>query len=72
MAVPDASRKAAKSLREQIRRHNYQYHILDDPLIPDAEYDRLVRELQALEADYPELITPDSLASYEAAQPETK
>ena len=48
------------SLREQIRYHNYRYHVLDDPEIPDIEYDRLVRQLQALEAKHPELITPDS------------
>ena len=49
-----------ESLREQIRHHNYLYHVLDAPEIPDSEYDRLLRELQALEAQYPELITPDS------------
>ena len=37
-------------LREQLRDHNYRYYVLDDPQIPDAEYDRLLRELQALEA----------------------
>jgi DNA ligase (NAD+) len=47
-------------LREQIRHHNYRYHVLDDPQIPDAEYDRMMRQLQALEADHPELVTPDS------------
>ena len=48
------------ALRREIERHNYQYYVLDDPLIPDAEYDRLFRELQALEAEHPELVTPDS------------
>ena len=52
--------KNLNSLREQIRYHNYRYHVLDDPEVPDAEYDRLVRELQALEREYPELVTPDS------------
>jgi DNA ligase (NAD+) len=52
--------KKIESLRDQIRHHNYRYHALDDPEIPDIEYDRLLRELQALEAEYPELITPDS------------
>ena len=47
-------------LREQIRHHNYRYHVLDDPQIPDAEYDRMMRRLQALEQDHPELVTPDS------------
>jgi DNA ligase (NAD+) len=49
-----------EKLREQINRHNYQYYVLDDPLIPDSEYDRLLRELQALESEHPELVTPDS------------
>jgi DNA ligase (NAD+) len=49
-----------QQLREQIRFHNYRYYVLDDPLIPDAEYDRLLRELQALEAEHPELVTEDS------------
>ncbi len=52
--------KQLESLREQIRYHNYRYHVLDDPEVPDVEYDRLMRELQALEKEHPELITPDS------------
>ncbi|WP_431636900.1 NAD-dependent DNA ligase LigA [Dyella sp. KULCS107] len=56
---PDAAAHAA-TLREQIEQANYQYHVLDEPTIPDAEYDRLMRELEALEAEYPELATPDS------------
>ncbi len=47
-------------LRRQIHYHNYRYHVLDDPLISDAEYDRLLRDLRALEAAHPEWITPDS------------
>jgi DNA ligase (NAD+) len=47
-------------LREQIDRANHAYYVLDAPEIPDAEYDRLFRELQALEADHPELRSPDS------------
>ncbi|MDJ0918964.1 MAG: NAD-dependent DNA ligase LigA [Woeseiaceae bacterium] len=49
-----------EALREQLRHHSYLYHVLDDPEIPDIEYDRLMRELQSLEADHPELITSDS------------
>jgi DNA ligase (NAD+) len=60
MAASAAEKKQVAALREQIRHHNYRYHVLDDPEIPDIEYDRLVRELQALEAKHPELITPDS------------
>ena len=59
----------AEQLREQIRFHNYRYYVLDDPQIPDAEYDRLLRELQALEAKHPELITPDSPTQRVGAQP---
>ncbi|MCG6965294.1 MAG: NAD-dependent DNA ligase LigA [Chromatiaceae bacterium] len=50
----------ARQLREQIEHHNYQYYVLDQPEVPDSEYDRLFRALQALEAAHPELITPDS------------
>ena len=50
----------AASLREQLHQHGHQYYVLDAPTIPDAEYDRLFKELQALEAAHPELLTPDS------------
>jgi DNA ligase (NAD+) len=48
------------ALRDQLRYHNHRYYVLDDPEIPDVEYDRLFRQLQALEEANPELITPDS------------
>ncbi|HET6446516.1 MAG TPA: NAD-dependent DNA ligase LigA, partial [candidate division Zixibacteria bacterium] len=48
------------TLRAEIRKHNYQYHVLNTPLISDYEYDQLLRDLQALEADHPGLITSDS------------
>jgi DNA ligase (NAD+) len=48
------------SLRDDIRRHEYRYYVLDDPEISDAEFDRLMNELKKLEAAHPELITPDS------------
>src|SRR3546814_1683086 len=48
------------ALRARIEQANYRYHVLDDADITDAEYDRLMRELEALEADYPELTSPDS------------
>ena len=50
----------AAGLRERIEHHNYRYHVLDDPEIPDSEYDRLMRELAALEDAHPDLRTPDS------------
>ena len=55
----EATARAAE-LRAQIAQHDYRYYVLDDPLIPDAEYDRLMLELRALESAHPELITPDS------------
>ncbi len=57
-SAPPSGRAAA--LRRQLHYHAHRYHTLDDPDIPDAEYDRLFRELQALEAAHPELVTPDS------------
>ncbi|BFI96086.1 MAG: NAD-dependent DNA ligase LigA [Rhodanobacter sp.] len=54
------SKALAADLRERIEQANYRYHVLDDPAITDAEYDRLMRELEALEAAHPELATPDS------------
>ncbi len=47
-------------LRRSIEYHNYRYYVLDDPEVPDVEYDRLLRELETLEKRYPQLITPDS------------
>ncbi|HXP10245.1 MAG TPA: NAD-dependent DNA ligase LigA, partial [Acidobacteriaceae bacterium] len=56
------SDSAAKidQLREELRHHEYQYHVLDSPEISDAEYDAKMRDLRALEAEHPELVTPDS------------
>lgn len=50
----------AKALRDQLNRYAHAYYVLDAPAVPDAEYDRLFRELQALEVAHPELCTPDS------------
>ncbi len=47
-------------LRAELDQHNYRYHVLDEPSIPDVEYDRLFHELKALEAESPHLVTPDS------------
>ncbi len=60
MSIPPSVRGRSQWLRDEIDHHNYQYHVLDDPLIPDSEYDRLLRELQSLEAKHPELVTPAS------------
>ena len=59
----------AAALREQLHHHGHQYHVLDAPTIPDAEYDRLFKELQALEAAHPELLTPDSPTQRVGGQP---
>jgi DNA ligase (NAD+) len=58
--MPQKPAARAAELRRLIDDANHRYHVLDDPSIPDAEYDRLVRELEALEAEHPELATPDS------------
>ncbi len=58
-----------EELRDEINHHNYLYYVLDAPEIPDSEYDRLLRELQALEAEHPELITPDSPTQRVGAEP---
>jgi DNA ligase (NAD+) len=58
-----------KALRAEIEYHNYRYYVLDDPVIPDAEYDRLMQELLALEAAWPDLVTPDSPSQRVGAQP---
>ncbi|MFQ5642343.1 MAG: NAD-dependent DNA ligase LigA [Thiogranum sp.] len=64
----DPARRAAQ-LREQIQLHNYRYYVLDDPQVPDAEYDRLLRELQDLEQAHPELLTEDSPTRRVGAEP---
>ncbi len=58
-----------EALRGQLRYHNHRYYVLDDPQIPDAEYDRLFRELQALEAAHPEWVTADSPTQRVGAAP---
>ena len=54
------ARERARELRAEIEKHNHQYYVLDEPLISDADFDRLFRELQALEVAHPELAAPDS------------
>lgn len=58
-------------LRTTLRHHEYLYHVMDAPEIPDAEYDRLLRELRELEAQHPDLITPDSPTQRVGAAPLT-
>ncbi|AOU98355.1 DNA ligase (NAD(+)) LigA [Acidihalobacter yilgarnensis] len=70
MSAVEAPAERARALRERIEHHNYRYYVLDDPDISDAEYDALLRELQALEAASPELITPDSPTQRVGAKPD--
>lgn len=57
---PQTLASQAEALRERLNTYGHQYYVLDSPTVPDAEYDRLFRELQLLEAAHPELLTPDS------------
>ena len=59
------------TLRDELHAHAYRYYVLDTPSIPDADYDRLYRELEALEAAHPELITSDSPTQRVGAPPDT-
>lgn len=61
--------KRIRALREALEQYNYQYYVLDDPQISDAEYDRLFRELESLEAEHPELITAESPTQRVGAAP---
>ncbi len=69
MVPEDKLRQRLQALRKALDQHNYRYYVLDDPEVPDAEYDRLMRELQALEAEHPELVVPDSPTQRVGAQP---
>lgn len=69
MPISSDIKKRVEMLRRQINEHNYSYYVLDNPQIPDAEYDRLMRALQDLEAQYPELITAQSPTQRVGAQP---
>lgn len=69
MSTPLAILQRAAELREQLNLHNYRYYVLDDPQVPDSEYDRLMRELQSLEQQFPDLIVPDSPTQRVGAQP---
>ncbi|HLY52169.1 MAG TPA: hypothetical protein VKQ31_04085, partial [Steroidobacteraceae bacterium] len=64
----DPAARAAE-LRARLKEHDYRYYVLDDPSVSDAEYDRLMLELRALEAEHPELLTPDSPTQRVAGAP---
>ena len=65
----EAIRKRIEELRAEIRKHDYHYYVLNQPLISDAEYDKLFRELQELEEKYPQFVTPDSPTQRVGAPP---
>ena len=65
----DKVKQRVEELRSSINYHNYRYYVLDSPEISDAEYDKLMRELKQLEAEHPELITPDSPTQRVGAPP---
>ena len=60
MTVDEHAARRAAALRDELNLHNHRYYVLDQPTIPDAEYDKLFRELQALEEQFPALVTSDS------------
>jgi DNA ligase (NAD+) len=68
-AVPSDIVERASSLRERLNEASHRYHVLDAPTIADAEYDALMRELEALEAAHPEIVTPDSPTQRVGAAP---
>ena len=63
------AKKKIEKLREEINFHNHRYYVLDNPAISDAEYDQLMRELEALEKQFPHLITPNSPTQRVGAPP---
>ena len=71
-SAPKSAAAEAERLRDEINHHNYRYHVLDDPEISDAEYDRLMRRLEALEREHPELASADSPTQRVGAAPSEK
>lgn len=67
--VPEEIKERVQRLRKEIEYHNYRYYVLNDPVISDPEYDALMRELEELERQYPELITPNSPTQRVGAPP---
>jgi DNA ligase (NAD+) len=65
----DSRRQRLEELRQLIHYHNHRYHVLDAPVISDAEYDRLLNELKQIEAEHPEWVTPDSPTQRAGATP---
>jgi len=72
MAASASVKKRAEELRRELTEHNYRYYVLDAPVISDAQYDRLRRELQEIETQHPELTTPESPTQRVGAEPSRK
>src|SRR5579859_7570833 len=68
-AAPATIKREAEELREKLRYHEYRYHVLDDPEISDAAYDKMLARLKEIEAEHPELVTADSPTVRVGAQP---
>lgn len=60
MLVPEEIIRKVKTLRNELEEHNYRYYVMDDPSVPDAEYDRLMNSLKGIETEYPSLVVPES------------
>lgn len=69
MTVPQKVRQRLAKLHDLLHEHNHRYYVLDDPLITDAEYDHLLKELQVIESNYPKLLSPDSPSQRVGAAP---
>jgi DNA ligase (NAD+) len=69
MVMDEKMKNRVKQLQKALHEHNFYYHVLDDPKISDAEFDRLLQELKGLEEKYPELVTPDSPTQRVGAPP---
>jgi len=67
--TPDQIRREARRLQKELTEHSYQYHVLDDPVISDAEYDILLKRLIEIEEEFPEFSTPDSPTKRVGAPP---
>lgn len=69
MPASEQDRRRVSVLRDEINAHNHRYYVLDQPTVPDAEYDRLMQELLAIEQQFPDLIVPESPTQRVGAQP---
>jgi len=72
MSIPEKTRQRVAKLHTQLNYHNHRYYVLDDPEIPDVEYDMMLRELQDIETQYPEIASQDSPTQRVGATPLTK